>query len=77
MGLLKRNSVDRMAFDDFFRHSFMHKPQQQQAAIETPAFMVGDTFTPPKTPSPIQLVRADTLGKLTKITANLVKNRLD
>lgn len=69
MGLLKRNSVDRMAFDDFFRHSFMQKLQQQQAVVDTPAFMVGDTFTPPKTPSPIQLVRADNLGELIKIIA--------
>lgn len=63
MGLLKRNSVDRMAFDDFFRHSFMHKLQQPHATIETSAFMLGDTFTPPKTPSPIQLERGEDLGR--------------
>lgn len=51
MGLLKRNAVDRMAFDDFFRHHFMHK---LQPALEAPPFIGNDTFTPPKTPSPIQ-----------------------
>lgn len=35
--------------------------QATEAAIEQPAFMVGNTFTPPKTPSPIQM---KTLGDL-------------
>lgn len=63
MGLLKRNAADRISFEDYFNHPFMNnKPQTQpsQATIEQPAFMVGDSFTPPKTPSPIQM---KTLGK--------------
>lgn len=63
MGLLKRNAADRISFEDYFNHPFMNnKPQIQpsQATIEQPAFMVGDSFTPPKTPSPIQM---KTLGK--------------
>lgn len=58
MGLLKRNAADRISFEDYFNHPFMNnKPQTQpsQATIEQPAFMVGDSFTPPKTPSPIQM----------------------
>lgn len=57
MGLLKRNAVDRISFDDYFNHPFMNKVQVQtsQTANEPPTFMVGDTFTPPKTPSPIQM----------------------
>lgn len=63
MGLLKRNAADRISFEDYFNHAFMNKIQAQpvQATIEQPAFMVGDTFTPPKTPSPIQM---KTLGKM-------------
>lgn len=64
MGLLKRNSKDRMAFDDFFTHPFMHKQQVQQALVESPPFMVGDTFTPPKTPSPVQLVQPERISKI-------------
>lgn len=60
-GLLKRNSADRMAFDDFFTHPFMQKLQIQQTVTEPQGFMVEDTFTPPKTPSPIQNVQTDTL----------------
>lgn len=63
MGLLKRNAADRISFEDYFNHPFMNnKPQTQpsQATIEQPTFMVGDSFTPPKTPSPIQM---KTLGK--------------
>lgn len=58
MGLLKRNAADRISFEDYFNHPFMNKAQTTQtteAAIEQPAFMVGNTFTPPKTPSPIQM----------------------
>lgn len=57
MGLLKRNSVDRIAFDDYFNHPFMNKVQAQtsETSNEPPTFMVGDTFTPPETPSPIQM----------------------
>lgn len=64
MGLLKRNAADRISFEDYFNHPFMNKAQTTQAteaAIEQPAFMVGNTFTPPKTPSPIQM---KTLGDL-------------
>lgn len=64
LGLLKRNAADRISFEDYFNHPFMNnKPNTQpsQATIEQPAFMVGDSFTPPKTPSPIQM---KTLGKL-------------
>ncbi|XP_055316957.1 serine/threonine-protein kinase unc-51 [Sitodiplosis mosellana] len=57
MGLLKRNAADRISFEDYFNHPFMNKVQTRsaQAPIEQPAFMVGDTFTPPKTPSPTQM----------------------
>lgn len=60
MSLLKRNAVDRISFDDYFNHPFMNKTQLQysQTSIEPHAF--SDTFTPPKTPSPIQM---KTLGK--------------
>lgn len=62
MGLLKRNAADRISFEDYFNHPFMNKvlTQTSQAPIEQPTFMVDDTFTPPKTPSPIQM---KTLGK--------------
>lgn len=63
MGLLKRNAADRISFEDYFNHSFMNKVQTThttEATIEQPAFMVGNTFTPPKTPSPIQM---KTLGE--------------
>lgn len=60
-GLLKRNATDRMAFDEFFTHPFMQKTQPQQTVVEPQPFMVEDTFTPPKTPSPIQNVQTDTL----------------
>lgn len=55
MGLLKRNAVDRISFDDYFNHPFMNKTQLQssQTSIEPHTFT--DTFTPPKTPSPIQI----------------------
>lgn len=57
MGLLKRSAADRISFEDYFNHPFMNKVQAQpaEATIEQPAFMVGNTFTPPKTPSPIQM----------------------
>lgn len=57
MGLLKRNAVDRISFDDYFNHPFMNNKAQMQTSQtnEPTAFMVGDTFTPPKTPSPIQM----------------------
>lgn len=62
MGLLKRNAVDRISFDDYFNHPFMSNNIQLHSseAAETPAFMVGDNFSPPKTPSPIQI---ETLGE--------------
>lgn len=57
MGLLKRSAADRISFEDYFNHPFMNKIQTQpsEATIEQPTFMVGNTFTPPKTPSPIQM----------------------
>lgn len=57
MGLLKRNAVDRISFDDYFNHPFMTNNIQMHSseAAEAPAFMVGDNFSPPKTPSPIQI----------------------
>lgn len=63
MGLLKRNAVDRISFDDYFNHPFMTNKKQMQSSqiAEPPAFMDGDNFTPPKTPSPIQM---KTLGML-------------
>lgn len=62
MGLLKRNSVDRMAFDIFFNHVFMHKPETPKP-VDPVAFMPAeDTFTPPKEPSPMQLAQQETLG---------------
>lgn len=68
MGLLKRNSVDRMAFDNFFCHMFMKKPETPKAPVDPPPFMVAEeSFTPPKTPSPIQLAQAETLGELVYI----------
>lgn len=57
MGLLKRNAADRISFEDYFNHPFMNKIQTQttQPPIEQTPFMGGETFTPPKTPSPIQM----------------------
>lgn len=46
--------------------------QATEAAIEQPAFMVGNTFTPPKTPSPIQI---KTLGDLAAV--NSLENNLE
>lgn len=65
MGLLKRNSVDRMAFDIFFNHVFMNKPETPKAPVDPVAFMmpVEDAFTPPKEPCPMQLAQQVTLGK--------------
>lgn len=57
MGLLKRTPSERISFENYFNHPFMNKIQTQpsQQSIEQPTFMVGNTFTPPKTPSPIQM----------------------
>ena len=42
MGLLKRNSVDRMAFDQFFTHPFMQKPQP---APQVPGLLFNDPLS--------------------------------
>lgn len=64
MGLLKRNAVDRMAFDNFFNHVFMNKPETPKAPVDPASFMTAEeSFTPPKAPSPMQLAQAETLGR--------------
>lgn len=68
MGLLKRNSVDRMAFDLFFNHLFMNKPETPKAPADPVAFMPAEeSFTPPKAPSPMQLAQQETLGEWSEI----------
>ncbi|XP_037908173.1 serine/threonine-protein kinase unc-51 isoform X3 [Hermetia illucens] len=51
MGLLRRNAKDRMAFEVFFNHPFLQRPQTPESPIDMPA---GVNLTPPKMPSPIQ-----------------------
>lgn len=50
--------------------SFLH------FSVEAPAFMIGESFTPPKSPSPIQQIQTDTLGKVIWDLNKIFENNL-
>lgn len=57
MGLLRRNSKDRMSFDNFFCHAFLQRAQTPQSSnndIVPPILTANAPYIPPKLISPHQ-----------------------
>lgn len=74
MMLLKRNSVERMAFDNFFNHVFMHKAEAPRPpSMDSLPFLAPEEHTPPKIPSPMQLTQTETLGTFSFTLINSAK----